>query len=432
MMFYDKFTRIKTLTVKSERNSKIGVGLCMCMSWSMASSHVLFGTLLSVSSAPTTVFVRFYRGNNQLAIVSKSPYSGNHYQKPGDIFRTNRLSGLTVAHARTFPIKSPSQYVSRNDDLEYKRKLIATKNKLPPLSTEPDSPRGSDTLSAITEVSFVLPTTTTILPISLISLKQYLIKFFMKRTRVANLVMALIHKPEPVMKSLKAYNGNPYTTTIMLSTSVDQINDAKLIIELIKRELIKVGSENTIPIKVQPDSIYYLGGSKHDVKLTSIGYAYTDRVKPINEQHLSDKQKVSSELLSKDTTTTITSATTTTAKIHATSDTIVGQTGASISAVKHPLDNFVIITPTQRDPALFIETGPEKHLLVGYDPSDDSFKALSYLTGKIGVDMLLLSVELYKDFLKKQETPISNTKQKEQHFFAFNKRVIVLGLILLS
>jgi hypothetical protein len=141
---------------------------------------------------------------------------------------------------------------------------------------------------------------------------------------------------------------------------------------------------------MQSDSTYKLGGSKHGIKLTPQGYAYVERIKKINQQQ-SDKQTLPSELVP----------------------------DATSEAPK-----FMIITPPEGDPELFIETGIHKHLIVTYDSIKHFFVALGYLTGKNNPNFL--SKVLFKSFQQKQENkPIWNTQKKEQHIHFFDNPQLI-------
>jgi hypothetical protein len=180
---------------------------------------------------------------------------------------------------------------------------------------------------------------------------------------------------------LKTNSNKEYTTFLTGDTKVKDISDSELIVELQKRELIKVdNNETSVSILMADNSSFRLGVARNKVKLSSLGQAYYEKLEKQSEFCALNPVFETSNLSHK----------------------------------------FKIIIPPQGNNNLFIETGKEKHLLIVVDDQGNHF-AFGYFTSKLTGS--IISEQQFKKFQENKEGLESIKNLKDQRFHAFENLI---------
>lgn len=181
-------------------------------------------------------------------------------------------------------------------------------------------------------------------------------------------------------KILHSFSNKEYQTFLTENTTINDITDEQLIIELKAREMVKIDTGNTaVNIKLKDDSVYLLGNTKHGIKLSSLGQAYVETFFSNTQNNNHDLPKFSNPISEQ---------------------------------------NLKIIIPPKSENDCFIETGKQKHLLVVVDENNRIFP-LCYLTSKSTAQFL--SHQQFKNFQNQKEDLDINITNKKQSYVKFNQ-----------
>lgn len=193
-------------------------------------------------------------------------------------------------------------------------------------------------------------------------------------------------KPRILLKSI---SGKIYTTNINQDTTINNVTDEVLKIELLKREIIKENGGNTATVvKIEGNTEAIVGNAKNGIKLTQVGQAYYSKLK--TKKQLNESSMIPN---------------------------------VNVNLDANPEISFSIIVPPKVADDVFIEDGKQKHLLVVFDTTTNNYYSIGYMTSKSSGD--LLSDKQYKYFENEQDHKVNPLKQKQQFFVPSKHPVFV-------